>query len=143
MRRIIITREKCRFFAILASYWCVFNFSIDRIPSLRCTKEHDCIDCNEYCERISFSKGRLFVESSDETGKTEIIEPIQAIPIRNGKTVEIEMDDQEHEMFILFEAGLIVSNQIIIPAGCSDVSYSIQTNGGLVKTLNVIVSRTK
>ena len=142
MRRIIIKREKCKWFAIWANYWCVLNFEIDKIPPL-CTKKKDCIDCDEYCERISSNKGRLFIESTDEVGNRKIIEPIQAFPIKNGKTVEIEISSQEHEMFILFEAGLVVSNRITVPAGCSDVSYSIKTTGGIVRNLNITVWHAK
>ena len=141
MRRLMIKREKCKLFAIWVNYWCVFDFDTDRIPPL-CTKEIDCQDCDEYCEQISSSKGRLFIESSDEVGNRKIIEPLQAAPIKNGKTVEIEIDDQEHTMFILFEAGVVVSNKITVPAGCSDVSYYIKTTGGIAKNLSITVWRT-
>lgn len=138
MRRLMIKREKCKLFAIWADYWCVLNFDTDNFPPL-CTKGIDCQDCDEYCEQISSNKEQLFIESSDEIGNRKLIEPIRAVRIKNGKTVEIEIDDQEHEMFILFEAGRIVSNKITIPAGCSDVSYSIKTTGGIVKSLNITV----
>ena len=140
MRHIIIKREKCKLFAIWSNYWCVLNFAADKIPPL-CTKKIDCQDCDEYCERISSHKGQLFVESSDNAGNRKIVESIQAIPIKNGKTLEIEINNQEHGMFILFESGLIISNEITIPAGCSDVSYSIKTNGGILKNAEIAVCR--
>ena len=143
VRRLIIKREKCKLFAAWVNYWCVLDFDMDKIPP-PCTKECDCIDCDEYCERLASNKQRqLFIESCDETGNTKIIETIKAVPIKNGRTIEIEMDNQEHEMFVLFETGLVVSNKIIVPAGCSDVSYSIKTTGGIVKDLNITVWRTK
>ena len=140
MRRLTIKREKCKLFAIWVNYWCVLDFDIDKIPPL-CTKKIDCQDCDEYCEQISSSKGRLFIESCDETGNTKIIETIKAVPVKNGRTIEIEMDNQEHEMFVLFETGQIISNKVTIPVGCSDVSYSVKTSGGIVKNLNITVWR--
>ena len=142
MRRIIIKREKCKLFAIWAYYWCVLDFEAYKIPPL-CTKEQECQDCDEYCERISSNKGRLFIEFSDEVGNRKIIEPIQAIPIKNGKTLEIEINNQEHEIFVLFETGLVISNKVTIPAGCSDVSYTIKTDGGIMKNVNITVCHTK
>ncbi|MDR2546823.1 MAG: hypothetical protein LBC96_04835 [Lachnospiraceae bacterium] len=139
MRRIIIKREKCKLFAIWADYWCVLDFDMDKIPP-QCTKERDCIDCEEYCERLASNRQRqLFIESCDEAGNKEIIENIQAVPIKHGKTVEIDIDSQEHEMFVLFETGLIISNRTTIPAGCSDVSYSVKTEGGIVKKASITV----
>jgi len=112
------------------------NFPMDKIPPL-CVKEIDCIDCDDYCEHISSNKDQLFIQSSDELGNRKIIKQIHAIPIKNGKTIAIDINDQEHELFILFEAGLITSNKIIIPAGDSDMSYFIQTTGGIIKKADI------
>jgi len=129
-------------FAIWVDYWCVLDFDADKIPPL-CMKKRDCIDCDEYCERLTSNKQRqLFIESRDETGNRKIIESIQATPIRNGKTVEIEISNQSHELFILFETGLVISNKITIPEGCLDVSYIVKTNGGIVKDASIAIMRT-
>ena len=138
MRRVIIKREKCKLFAVWVSYWCILNFPADKIPPL-CTKRIDCQDCDEYCERIASYKGQLFVESFDEAGNRKTIELIQAFTIKNGKIVEIEISNDEQEMFILLESGLIISNKIVIPAGCSDVFYSIKTNGGVLKNAEIVI----
>jgi hypothetical protein len=139
MRRIIIKREKCKLFAVWVDYWCVIDFDTNKIPPL-CIKKHDCIDCYVYCERLASNKQRqLFIESCDELGNRQIIENIPATPIKTGKTVEIHIDNQEHEMFVLFETGRIISNKVTIPAGYSDVSYSVKTDGGIMKKASIMI----
>jgi len=49
---------------------------------------------------------------------------------------------KKHEMFVLFETGLIISNKVTVPAGCSDVSYSVKTYGGIAKKASIAVSPT-
>jgi len=139
MRRIAVKREKCKLFAIWVNYWCVLDFDTDKLPPL-CTKKCDCMDCDDYCERLASNKQRqLFVEACDELGITKIIEPLQATPIKNGKTVEIAISNGTHEMFVLFETGLIISNKITIPEGYSDLSCIIKTDGGILKKPNITV----
>ena len=121
MRHIAIHRERRFLFAIFVTCWCVFDFQSDRVPL---KKRH-----------ISSSKGRLFFKN--------ISEPIQAIPIKNGQTIVVELDDQAHEFFVLYRPEPVVSNKIIIPAGCSNLSYSIKIKGGLeVGYVNIVVDRT-
>jgi len=101
----------------------MLDFDMNKIP-LPCKKKIDCIDCEEHCERIPLSS-------------------VNTIPVNNGKTIKIEIDDQEHELFILFETGYVCSNKITIPAGDFDVSCSVKTNGGIVNDMSITLRCTE
>jgi len=131
MRYITIKRKRGNLFAAWLSYWCVFDFPIEKMPP-PCAKEIDCIDCEGYCERISSHRGKLFLESCEANGTKKVLAYLHAIPVKNGKTIAVELDDQEHEMFIYLDENLI-SNMVKIPAGDADASYIIKTSGGIVK----------
>ena len=131
MRRIIIKRKRGNLFAAWLSYWCVFDFPIEKMPP-PCSKEIDCIDCEDYCERISSDKGKLFLESCDVNGTKKVLAYLHAIPVKNGKTIVVELDNQEHEMFVYLNRNLI-SEMVKIPAGDADAHYIIKTSGGIAK----------
>ena len=46
MRYITIKRKRGNLFAAWVSYWCVFDFPIEKMPP-PCAKEIDCIDCED------------------------------------------------------------------------------------------------
>ena len=139
MRRIVVKREKHPF-ALLVDYWCVLDFDVDKLPP-PCPGVSDCIDCDVHRCLATNRQRQLVVQSRDEAGNLETIETIPAVAIGNGKTVEIEVDCQEHELYVLFETGLVISNKVTIPAGSSDVSLSVKTDGGFRKEPNIAVRR--
>ena len=140
MRNITIKREESKLFTMWIDYWCVFDFDANKIP-LYCTKGKYCIDCEDYCEKISSSRQReLFIEASYENGNKEFIEKTHAVPIQNGKTLKLELDDNEHELLVFFLPPSVASNRITIPAGCSDLSFSIKTTGGILDKLEITIS---
>ncbi|MCL2198310.1 MAG: hypothetical protein FWB80_05260 [Defluviitaleaceae bacterium] len=121
-RHITIRREKCKLYALWVNYWCVLDFDTDKIPT-PCTSDIDCIDCdNEQCDDFNKNFAKM----------------MNAIPIKNGETISIEIDDHKHELFIYFDNRLI-SNKVIIPAGSVDVAYSIKTTGGILKSPSITI----
>ena len=139
MRRVKIKRMKTKFVGIWIEYWCVFGFEKDTFMEYFASQEEaDDGDEREYAQ-INSGKGRLYIASQDGNGYP-VREYLRAVPVRNGKTVEIEMNEQADSLFIFAStsSGAAFSDQATIPAGRSDVSYAIKTHYS-VKTGTALV----
>ena len=141
MRRVVIKREKCKFVGMLIEYWCIVNFDKDEFMQYfkqrdECEGEAD----NGALPEINSGKGRLYIDSYDDSGNS-IREYLQAFPVNNGKTVEIEIDEQRTTLFIFTNTstGAAFSNQVVIPAGFSDLSYSIKTDYSMMGGISLIL----
>ena len=125
MRRIIIEREKVKFVGRLINYDCflnvnkeVFEENLKRAWENSRDGEHD-----EDEEVISF------------------FDNLQSIPVSNGKSISIEIDEQQNELFVA--AGHSVSNLQTIEVGNSDVSFFIKTNYSWTKGMVIILHKNR
>ena len=130
MRRVVIKREKCKFVGILIEYWCIVNFDKNEFMQYfkLCDEYEDEAD-NSVLPEIKSGKGRLYIDFRDDRGNS-IRKYLQAFPVNNGKTAEIEIDEQRTILFVFAKTstGAVFSNQVVIPTGFSDLSYSIKTD---------------
>ena len=106
MRYVTITREKVKFVGCLVKYECYLNVNKEIFE--------------QYIEQARKD------EHSEDEEINAFFNSLNYISITNGKSVSIEIDEQQNELFVA--CGASVSNLQIIEAGNSDVSYSIKTN---------------
>ena len=119
MRRIIITRDKVKFVGRLISYDCFLNVNKEVF-------EH-------YLKRARED------EHSKDEEITSFFNNLKSIPISNGKSVSIEINEQQNELFVVAftSTGPSISNLQIINAGNLDVSYFIKTDYSWTKGINL------
>ena len=115
MRYVTITRERAKFVGCLAKYECYLNVNKEVFE--------------QYIERVQED------EHSEDEELNAFFESLDYVAISNGKSVSIEIDEQQHELFVA--CGPSVSNLQIIEASSSDVSYSIKTNYSWTKGIQL------
>ena len=109
MRHIIVTRDKVKFVGRLISYDCYLNVNKEVFE--------------QYLKRARED------EHSEDEDIISFFDNLKSIPIANGKSVSIEIDEQQNELFVVAftSTGPSISNLQIIPAGNLDASYFIET----------------
>ena len=110
MRHVIIERDKVKFVGRLTNYDCFLN--VNKVES------------EEYLKR-AWENSRNGQHDEDEE-VISFFDNLQSTPFSNGKSISIEIDEQQNELFVA--AGHSVSNLQTIEAGNSDVSFFIKTN---------------
>lgn len=113
MIEIKITREKKKLVGCLINYYCVLNFSIEKLK-----------------EYVEFEERYYALNDSSKI-----------IPISNGKTITIDITEEENEMYIVAftSTDVVFSNLIIIDNNCDHKSYFIQTNYSFVKGTSLMI----
>ena len=123
MRHIIITRDKVRFVGRLINYDCYLNVNKEVFEQYLKRARED-----EHCEDEEI---------------TSFFDNLKPIPVANGKSVSIETNEQQNELFVVAftSTGPSVSNLEIVEVGNMKVSYLIKTEYSWTKGTKLILER--
>lgn len=95
---------------------------VHRERALACfAMKYDCILDREQAE---------FLASLEGQDRNELMLNGAGVPMRNGETVSIELDEGEHRFFVAvcLESRTMTTNDLTIPAGTEDAEITVRTD---------------
>ena len=104
---------------------------VHRERALACfAMKYDCILDTEQAE---------FLASLEGKDRNELMMNGAGVPMRNGETVSIELDEGEHRFFaaVCLESRTMTTNDLTIPAGDADVEVAVRTDYNGDKRLEI------
>ena len=128
MRKITITRENRKFVGCMIDYLCVLDMSVEDFTQLR---DNAIAHAENYDAEWKAIRRRNWMAYKSD----------QIIPISNGQTISIEIDKQDHQLWIAAETstGCTNSNQVSIGGGDSDATFIIKTLYSFVEGTSLLL----
>lgn len=95
-----------------------------------------CFAVKYYC--VIDQDQEAFLQSLIGQDQEQMMLSGEGVPLRNGETIQIELDENAHSFFavVYLQSRNMTTEPAEIPAGDADVSFTIHTNFNGDKQLN-------
>ena len=95
---------------------------VHRERALACfAMKYDCVLDREQADFLAELEGK---------DREELMLNAPGVPMRNGETITIELDEGEHRFFVAacLESRIMTTNDLTIPAGDADAEINVRTD---------------